>query len=260
MMSIKAFVKKLVCGNDFPVETLVQPNCLFPTHSDVAPVRPLSEVDLVKVDLTYATMYGLHSHCHVGLANEIAELRGSENLSPKMLEIASGSGWNSTKFILAGFDYYALDLCEPALVVLMRRHPEAKFLNIDIADSALISDNAFDVVFSSSMLEHLENYARALTDMVRISRSHLFVTFFEGLLDGEEDKIVQHEYIEDNYSFYGRKWADLQKSYNNTFFWNRYSRKTIEQIVKDAGAKNIEFLTSENRSYLKGETILHVTK
>lgn len=225
---------------------------------EAAPVGSLSDVQLAKVDQTYSRMDALHRACHIGLIDEMRQVREREGLSTRILEIASGSGYNASRLIGAGFQYCAFDLCEPALVVLIRRHPEAMFLNLDIADAGVIADGAFDMVFSASMLEHLEDYASALRHMIRIARRHLFVTFFEGLGDGE-DKITRYEYRHELYSYYGRKWADLQRSYGNTYFWNRYSKRTIEGIAAETGAK-VEVLTNANRGYITNEAVLHVTK
>ena len=214
----------------------------------------------MKLDESYKNMYLLHRDCHVGLAGDIAALYSECSNRPRLLEIAAGSGWNATKFIKAGFDYYGLDICEPAIALLMRRHPEARFLNMSISDADILASESFDVVVSFSMLEHLAEYERALAEMVRIARQHLFVTFFEGLTDEEEDNIVTHPFDRQTYTFFGRKFLDLQNSYANSFYWNRYSKSNIERISREAGAKSVEFLSFSNRPYLKKETILHVSK
>ena len=232
----------------------------YPSHADVAPVGGLHRGELVKLDKSYRNMYFLHRDCHLGLAGDIRSLYKDCDTRPRLLEVAAGSGWNATKFIQAGFDYYGLDISEPAVALLMRRHPEASFLNIGISDAAILASGSFDVVVSFSMLEHLAEYERALTEMVRIAHQHLFVTFFEGLSDEPEDKVVTHPFDRKTYSFFGRKFLDLQSLYTDKFYWNRYSKATIERISREAGAKSVEFLSSGNRPYLKKETILHVSK
>lgn len=242
------------------LETIVLSIAPYPRHPDVAPVGDLRRGELVKLDKSYRNMYLLHRNCHLGLVRDIRSMYKGCDSRPRLLEIAAGSGWNATKFIQAGFDYCGLDISEPAVALLMRRHPEARFLNIGISDAGVLASDAFDVVVSFSMLEHLAEYERALSEMVRIARQHLFVTFFEGLADEPEDKVATYPFDRRCYSFFGRKFLDLQSSYADKFYWNRYSRATIERISREAGAKSVEFLSSGNRSYLKNETILHVSK
>jgi ubiquinone/menaquinone biosynthesis C-methylase UbiE len=142
----------------------------------------------------------------------------------------------------------------------MRRHPEGKFFNMSISDADIFSSDSFDVVVSFSMLEHLAEYESALTHMVRITRRHLFVTFFEGLSESGKDKIVTHPFDAKSYSFFGNKFNRLQNSYASSYYWNKYSKSTIEKIAHRAGAVKVEFFSASNREYLSNETILHVTK
>lgn len=242
------------------LETIALSIVPYPRHADVAPVSGLHRGGLVKLDRSYRNMYLLHRDCHLGLAGDLRSLCKDCDSRPRLLEIAAGSGWNATKFIQSGFDYCGLDISETAVALLMRRHPEAKFLNISISDAGILASDSFDIVVSFSMLEHLAEYERALSEMVRIARQHLFVTFFEGLSDEPEDKVATYHFDRRAYSFFGRKFLDLQSSYADKFHWNRYSKATIERISREAGAKSVEFLSSVNRPYLKKETILHVSK
>jgi len=194
----------------------------------------------------------------VGLAKELADLRLEEGLST-LLEVGAGTGWNATKLINGGFDYWAFDLSETATTVAMRRHPEAKFINASIDDADVIRDSAFDVVFSASMLEHLKDPERALRHLVRIARRHLFVSFFEGLADGDADQIAQYPFTNPDYLVFGRKFAILQREWGG-YLWNRYTRRTIDRVCRETGATSIQFLDASNRPYIKGETILHVRK
>ena len=151
----------------------------WPVNPDGAQVSPPNEADLIKLDRSYEGMYGLHRSIHLGLAKELVDLRIGEQLST-LLEVAAGTGWNATKLINGGFDYWALDLSETATAVAMRRHPEAKFINASIDEAAVIRDGAFDVVFCASMLEHLKDPERALRHLVRIGSASRICHFLRG--------------------------------------------------------------------------------
>ncbi len=230
----------------------------WPVNPDGAQVSPPNEADLIKLDRCYEGMYGLHRSIHLGLAKELVDLRVREGLST-LLEVAAGTGWNATKLINGGFDYWALDLSETATAVAMRRHPEGKFINASIDEAGVIRDGAFDVVFCASMLEHLRDPERALRHLVRIARRHVFVIFFEGLADAGQDQIAQYPFTNPDYLVFGTKFAKLQKEWGG-YFWNRYTRQTIQRVCRETGPTSIEFLDASNRSYIKGETILRVRK
>lgn len=215
-------------------------------------------LNLPSLDTSYRRMHEPHQSTHRGVTLEMADIRNAERLSHDVLEVACGTGWNIANFVNAGFNYYGLDISETAIAKCIEKAPSAKFLNVSVGDLAHLKDGAFDFIYCSSMLEHLEDYERALAELVRIARGHLFVTFYEGLNDGDDDKIEFHKDLSSALRKYGFKWNQYQKS-NGGYFMNRYSRRTISEISSRSGAKRIEFLDASNRAYIQGvETVLHV--
>jgi ubiquinone/menaquinone biosynthesis C-methylase UbiE len=232
----------------------------MPTAEGVLPVNEWVRRDLVTLDRSYQGMYEQHRRCHEGLAREMGLLRAAELLSPDLLEIAGGTGWNIKNLLEAGFEYWGMDISETALAIAMMRYPQGKFINASINDAAIIATDAFDIVLSASMLEHLADYRPALRQMIRIARQHLFVVFFEGLAENGDDHIAQYPFENPDYLVFGKKFEALQQSYRRKYFWNRYARNSISEVVRQCGRACFEFLDSSNRSYLANETVLHVIK
>jgi len=205
-------------------------------------------------------MYAQHQSVHRGLILEIADIRNAERLSVDVLEVACGTGWNIANFVDAGFNYYGLDISETAIAKCIDKAPNEKFLNVSVDDLTRLKDGAFDIIYCASMLEHLKDHERALAELIRIARKHLFVTFYEGLNNGDDDKIEFHKDLSPTHRKFGVKWNQYQKL-NGGYFMNRYSRRTASEISSRSGAKRIEFLDASNRAYIQGvETVLHVCR
>jgi ubiquinone/menaquinone biosynthesis C-methylase UbiE len=212
---------------------------------------------LKALDKSYEKMHRLHEKCHIGLITELGELRRRKQYAD-LLEVGCGTGWNIPQLLNVGFDYCGMDLSETAVSVSMMKHPESRFINCSIERADFVSDKSFDVVLSSSMLEHLADYRIALREMIRIARNELYVTFFEGLKAEGEDEINLYPFNNPDYKMFGAKFSVLQSSYGGNYYWNRYTMASIEGSLRKIGA-NYELLTKENRPYLESETILHVS-
>jgi ubiquinone/menaquinone biosynthesis C-methylase UbiE len=232
----------------------------WPTAKGVLPVKEWKISDLISLDRFYKSMYELHQECHKGLIHEMGNIRATTSLSPQLLEVASGTGWNISNLLQAGFDYYAIDISEPAIAVAIMRYPAGRFLTASIDDASIIASDSFDTVFCASMLEHLPDYRPALRQMIRIARRHLFVTFFEGLAEEGSDHIAQYPFENPDYVVFGKKFAMLQRGFGNRYFWNRYTRQSVQKFMRNIGNVSFQFLDSSNRSYLSKETVLHVSK
>lgn len=217
------------------------------------PNAPLySGYDLRRLDYLYWNMYREHEALHRGLIAEIAP--GS------LLEVACGTGWNTANF--AAFDYHGLDVSETALSLAMRKHPERKFINLGIADVSILRDQSFDVVYNSSMLEHIGYMETALLNMIRLARKHLYVMFFEGL--DEESSRKFHPYTPTQISgeekdIFGRKVVlqDHIERPEKGWYWNRYSRAEVDDLMRKHGCR-YEILDKSNRPFIWKQSVLHV--
>jgi ubiquinone/menaquinone biosynthesis C-methylase UbiE len=220
--------------------------------------------DLRRLDWSYWLMYENHRTLHRGLIQEIATITNVRHEPTTLLEIACGTGWNIDSFVQAGFDYYGWDISETALSVAMRKHPECRFWNMGVLDGKFIQDNSFDVLYNSSMLEHIGYHEEAILEMIRIAGRHLFIVFFEGLSDDSCHAVKFHPYSEQQVNgqekdLYGRKIVlqDHRHTSEKGWYWNRYCKQEIERLVASTGCQ-FELLDAGNRDYIDRETILHV--
>lgn len=141
--------------------------------------------DLEGLDSRYRVMHEMHVKAHTGLIQEMRERQFTT-----VLEVACGTGWNIPHFQNNGFEYYGLDISETAIAFAMMKYPEHRYFNLGICDSSMIGGDSFDIVYSSSMLEHIGYYEEAMREMIRLSKREVWILFFEGLSDdegGEQD-------------------------------------------------------------------------
>jgi ubiquinone/menaquinone biosynthesis C-methylase UbiE len=225
-----------------------------------------SGYDLRRLDFQYWQMYKGHEELHSTLVREIADRAGVAGNVLNVLEVACGTGWNITNFLVAGFNYYGLDISETAISLALRRQSECRFLNFGILDANILRDSSFDIVYSSSMLEHVGFIEDALGEMIRLTKHHLFVIFFEGLSTDKENTIRFFPYSDNQISgqakdIFGRKVVlqDHVVTKQKGYYWNRYSRASVEAIM-EKNAVRYEILDRQNRSFIDQQTVLHVMK
>jgi ubiquinone/menaquinone biosynthesis C-methylase UbiE len=217
--------------------------------------------DLNVLDSLYRKMYRTHFKVHTGLIQEMQK----HNFA-NVLEIACGTGWNILNFKEIGLEYYGLDISETALAVAMTKYPENRFFNLGICDGKMIRDNSFDVVYSSSMLEHIGYHKEAIMEMIRIAKKEVWILFFEGLSNDLQSKINFTSFKESEIKglkkdLLGRKIVlqDHIHEKRKGWYWNHYSRKEILELLEGRDL-NVEILDNSNRKFIEKETILIIRK
>ena len=89
----------------------------------------------------------------------------------RCLDVGSGMGLFSIFLTLNGFDVSAI---EPDDELIERSKDNSKIMNVwcDVrkgkAENIPFEENSFDGVFSSTVLEHVDDWRRALAEMVRV--------------------------------------------------------------------------------------------
>jgi len=81
------------------------------------------------------------------------------------------------------------DISETALAIARGRIKEGKFYLLDIQKEAL--DERFDLVVCSEALEHLEDDAQALSNLLKMTEKYLLITTIQGRMR-ESEKEVGH--------------------------------------------------------------------
>ena len=222
---------------------------------------PYTHFDLLDVDHRYEKMHRLHASAHTGLIAE-AKDKGFNSV----LEVACGAGWNIPYFKQTDLEYFGLDISETAVAIAALKFPENRFFNIDIRDCSIIADGSFDLVYNSSMLEHIGYFREAIAEMLRLARRELWILFFEGLSDAKESSIKFHPYTPDQISghdkdIYGRKVVlqDHVHEARKGWYWNRYAQREILSIFEGT-PHSVEILNRTNRPFLDAESVLVVRK
>jgi ubiquinone/menaquinone biosynthesis C-methylase UbiE len=234
-------------------------NIIHPLSYVSVKSAPYSIHDIHLLDRTYRKMHQLHHSLHEGLIQSLAG-QGYSTL----LEVACGTGWNIPNFRRVGLEYYGLDISETAIAAASLKHPGNNYLNLGILQCSFIKDSSFDVVYNSSMLEHIGYYREALSAMIRLARRRVYVVFFEGLSEGPDNEISFHPYTAPQIDgtekdIYGRKVVlqDHVHEKRKGWYWNRYSKKRIIECLD--GAKS-SFLDNTNTPYVGVETVLIIDK
>lgn len=128
-----------------------------------------------KYDLTnFILTFGLIDVWRVATREAIAPGPGMT-----ILDIAAGTGSSSVTYAEAGADVVASDISEGMMEVGRRRHPELTFVQGDATDLPF-EDNSFDVTTISYGLRNVEDPAKALGEMLRVTKpgGKLVVTEF----------------------------------------------------------------------------------
>ncbi len=139
---------------------------------------------------------------------------------------------------------------------LKRSCPQLYYMGIDVAsnfintatargvpailgniDDIPFPDASFDCVYARHILEHLDGYQKALTEMIRVARKEVMVVFFIKPTASEEDRAVQ---------------AMVNSL---PIYHNRYSKARLEDRLKSMSrVKSWSWQEVKN----KEETILHI--
>lgn len=217
--------------------------------------------DLRTLDKGYFGMQQAHVWAHKGLITEL----GSYGMN-NVLEIACGSGWCIPFFLAEGLEYYGLDISETAISMAVLKYPENRFFNLGVSDLGILKPDSFDVVYNSSMLEHIGYYEEAIIEMARLARKHLFILFFQGLSSGPTHSIKFHPFRPDEIdgttkNAFGRKYVlqDHVHADQKGWYWNRYSEQLVRAFLDRLGYR-YEIWDNTNRDYLRQESVVHIIK
>jgi ubiquinone/menaquinone biosynthesis C-methylase UbiE len=94
------------------------------------------------------------------------------NISPgdRVLDLGCGAGELTGDLQPAKGSVVGVDVAEGALRRARARHPDVSFLRAEIDGPLPLEDNAFDVVWSSEVIEHVADTARWMSEVRRVLR------------------------------------------------------------------------------------------
>ncbi len=112
------------------------------------------------------------------LGPRLAFLRAEVRSGDRALDLGCGTGEFTAALAEAGAQAVGADVAEAALARARARHPELDFRLVPIDGPLPFSDNAFDVVWASEVIEHVADTARWLSEVRRVlaPRGRLLVT------------------------------------------------------------------------------------
>jgi ubiquinone/menaquinone biosynthesis C-methylase UbiE len=112
------------------------------------------------------------------LGARLAFLRDEVRPGDRALDLGCGAGDFTAALADAGAQAIGADVAEAALARARARHPELDFRLVPIDGPLPFSDNAFDLVWGSEVIEHVADTARWLSEVRRVlaPRGRLLIT------------------------------------------------------------------------------------
>jgi ubiquinone/menaquinone biosynthesis C-methylase UbiE len=108
----------------------------------------------------------------------LAFLRDEVRPGDRALDLGCGTGDFTAALVVQGAQAVGTDVAEAALTRARARHPGLDFRLVPIDGPLPFSDNAFDVVWASEVIEHVADTARWLSEVRRVlaPRGRLLIT------------------------------------------------------------------------------------
>jgi len=106
-----------------------------------------------------------------------------------ILDVGCGNGKN-LEFLKSKFpklQYSGVDISEEALGEARKRLPEASFYRLDVEKECL--DRTFDIIYSSDVVEHLQDDEAALANIYKMTNKYLLVGTLQGRMRNFEKNI-----------------------------------------------------------------------
>jgi 2-polyprenyl-3-methyl-5-hydroxy-6-metoxy-1,4-benzoquinol methylase len=103
-------------------------------------------------------------------ATRLAFLRANVQPGETVLDLGCGDGWMTVELAELGARPTGVEIARAAVERAQRRHPQLTFTLAPVDGPLPIDDNAFDVVWSSEVIEHVADTARWLSEAHRVLR------------------------------------------------------------------------------------------
>jgi cyclopropane fatty-acyl-phospholipid synthase-like methyltransferase len=103
-------------------------------------------------------------------ALRLAFLRAHVQPGETVLDLGCGDGWMTAELAALGARPTGVEIARAAVERAQRRHPQLTFALAAVDGPLPMQDNAFDVVWSSEVIEHVADTARWLSEARRVLR------------------------------------------------------------------------------------------
>ncbi len=212
-------------------------------------------------------------------ANAHLNLCGLDNHFPlagkSFLDAACGSGWLTAGLMqnknITNSSFNAFDISSEGLEMLANFAKRIKNSNrlemsVQNAEKIKFSDAAFDVIFGSSMLHHLDSYETFLKECYRILKPDGIALFGEPLAIGyglsaaslllaQKDLGTHYKEIEDNYHNISFRIRSPRNLLNNLVDKHLFFQTEFTIMAQKIGFRSVNFVSSVNREYYRDQFI-----
>lgn len=129
---------------------------------------PLKEQLMSKIYTTEITSEEIQSDNPIHQRLTKAYVVAEEFVSGNLLEIGCGEGRGFSYLKPFVSEYTAVDKIESAILKLQQKHPEGKFIRMDIPPLHHLEDNTYDSIVSFQVIEHIEDDEFFLKEIYRV--------------------------------------------------------------------------------------------
>ncbi len=170
----------------------------------------------------------------------------------RLLDMGCGNGYWVGEMSALGMKCVGIDASQQGIAVARQAHPDARFECMLFPDSPCetLGEQAFDVVVSTEVVEHLydpRQWARAAFSALKPGGCLICSTPYHGYLKnlalGVTGKLERH---------FTALWDG-----GHIKFW---SRKTLTQLLEEAGFRDIQFRGAGRAPYLWMSMVLRGTR
>lgn len=128
----------------------------------------------------YSTIVGVGSVVPVQIEAYFLALNKYVDEGAKILDVGFGLGYGLNILSIKARDVYGVDVDEKVLNhcknTIVGRNPRLNFLEIFDGYNLPFADNSFDILTAVDVIEHVEDYNRLITEMMRVTRKGVFLS------------------------------------------------------------------------------------
>lgn len=149
-----------------------------------------------------------------------------------VFECSVGTGIIPAMLRNAGFkgDYLGSDYAEKFIQSAQSHNPDEQFIFVDLFAPIPLPDNSYDCCVVHHGLDYVYPYRLALEELKRVAKKYIFITFWVGFPDNDENNIRFNEEGKWNVNYYSK-----------TEFY-----KTLEELNLEV-EQDIEMLGSDKK-------------